>query len=62
MQIYYRGCLNFCNYSCSYCPFSKKVRSERILKQDREQLMRFVEHIERISYSGAVQIIPYGEV
>lgn len=61
MQLYYRGCLNFCNYSCSYCPFSKKIRSERILGQDKAQLMCFVEHIERISYSGAVQIIPYGE-
>ncbi len=60
-QIYYRGSLKFCNYSCGYCPFSKGKWSERERKQDREQLLQFVEKIEKSRFHGAVQIVPYGE-
>ena len=61
LQVYYRGCLQFCNYACSYCPFCKKTKSENNIKRDKEQLMRFVDRMEQLSFSGAVQIIPYGE-
>ncbi len=64
-QIYYRGSLDFCNYSCSYCPFSKKRRSRRRLKQDQDELLCFAGKIRMLSESGAfrgaVQIVPYGE-
>lgn len=60
-QIYYRGSLKFCNYSCSYCPFSKGKRSERQLSQDSEELSDFVDKLGESGFRGAVQIVPYGE-
>lgn len=60
-QIFYRGILDFCNYSCAYCPFSKKKESERNLERDHMQLFRFIREIERQEFDGAVQIVPYGE-
>lgn len=59
-QIFYRGLLKSCNYSCAYCPFSKHV-SERELKKDRVELERFVHFMEQRTDVGAVQIVPYGE-
>nr|MBP3598729.1 STM4011 family radical SAM protein [Eubacterium sp.] len=60
-HIFYRGSLSFCNYSCSYCPFSKGKGSERQLQQDREELTRFVDQLKVSEFRGAVQIVPYGE-
>lgn len=60
-QIYYRGSLNFCNYSCPYCPFSRKRESERQLEKDRKEWFRFVEEMEKCEFCGAIQIVPYGE-
>lgn len=63
-HIYYRGSLNFCNYACSYCPFSKKKGGVRQIERDREQLFRFVRTIRREAgrgFAGTVQIVPYGE-
>lgn len=61
-QWYYRGSLKSCNYSCSYCPFSKKRGSSREQQADREALFRFIEEIcSRQEVGGAVQIVPYGE-
>lgn len=42
-MILYRGSLKSCNYSCSYCPFSKHRMSERELQKDRQQWNFFVE-------------------
>ena len=59
---YYRGSLKSCNYSCSYCPFSKRKGSVKALQEDKEALFRFVEKIEQENaICGAVQIVPYGE-
>lgn len=60
-QIYYRGSLDFCNFSCSYCPFSKKKESKQVLQRDRKELFRFVHEIIRTGFNGAIQIVPYGE-
>lgn len=60
-QIYYRGSLRFCNYSCSYCPFSKEKESGSQLVEDERALFRFVERIGQKKFQGAVQIVPYGE-
>lgn len=60
-QIYYRGSLNFCNYSCPYCPFAKKKYSERQVCRDRQEWFRFVEYITNSGFDGAVQVVPYGE-
>lgn len=61
-QWYYRGSLKSCNYSCSYCPFSKKRGSDRERQADKEALFRFIERINgQQEFGGAVQIVPYGE-
>lgn len=61
-QWYYRGSLKSCNYSCSYCPFSKKRSSPQKLEKDRQQFFRFIEKLEeQKNTGGAVLIVPYGE-
>lgn len=61
-QWYYRGSLRSCNYTCSYCPFSKRRDSERNLQADREAWFRFVDTLcEKEKTVGAVQLVPYGE-
>ncbi len=65
----YRGFLKSCNYSCSYCPFSKHKSSSMELKKDEESLARFVGHISDINKEcddqkyriSGVMITPYGE-
>lgn len=59
-QIFYRGLLKSCNYSCDYCPFSKHI-SKRELEGDASALERFVKFVEQRTEVGAVQIVPYGE-
>lgn len=60
-QIYYRGSLRFCNYSCGYCPFSKEKESKSKLEEDGRELFQFVEEIGQKKFAGAIQIVPYGE-
>lgn len=63
-HIYYRGSLRFCNYDCSYCPFSKNQGSGAQLHRDRLQFSRFVRKIGQMGsegFCGTVQIVPYGE-
>lgn len=60
-QWYYRGSLRSCNYSCSYCPFSKRKDRERDLQADREAWFRFVDNMCGKETVGAVQVVPYGE-
>ena len=60
-QIFYRGYLKSCNYSCEYCPFSKHI-SQKELKKDLAQLEEFVTFMENNPLNaGAVMITPYGE-
>lgn len=60
-RIYYRGKLNSCNYSCSYCPFGKKSHLVATT-QDEQAWNRFITAIEQWK-GGPLQlfIIPYGE-
>ena len=61
-QWYYRGSLKSCNYSCSYCPFSKRKGSVTEKDKDKKALFQFVEAVEQSAQvEGAVQIVPYGE-
>lgn len=65
-QWYYRGSLDSCNYSCSYCPFSKKPKCTRKeLLKDEKSLVKFVDTVikktEETKKKCAVQIVPYGE-
>ena len=60
-RIYYRGKLNSCNYTCSYCPFGKKSHLTATT-QDEQAWNRFITAIEQWQ-GGPLQlfIIPYGE-
>lgn len=62
--IFYRGNLKSCNYSCSYCPFSKRRASASQLDKDRKSFERFCDSIEDRAQAfsvGAVFVVPYGE-
>lgn len=63
-QLYYRGVIKSCNYTCSYCPFSKHKHSQREQDQDKKALWDFTAFLcsggagqEAVS----VLITPYGE-
>ena len=60
-RIYYRGKLNSCNYTCSYCPFGKKSHLTATTL-DEQAWNRFITAIEEWK-GGPLQlfIIPYGE-
>lgn len=64
-QWYYRGSIQGCNFSCSYCPFSKKKDSAAALEKDKGELSRFVrymgENLTKCTPHNAVLIMPYGE-
>ena len=60
-QWYYRGSLKSCNYSCSYCPFSKRAYSRQNIQKDQEAFLRFTDHMVKQQNGGAVQVVPYGE-
>ena len=66
--IYYRGSIKSCNYTCKYCPFSRKKSDKQQLDRDRDELTRFVKRIEVLSngYFQNGQLVtimftPYGE-
>lgn len=62
--ILYRGSLKSCNYSCSYCPFSKHRDSEKELERDEIQWQRFIESLPgraRAWGIRALMVVPYGE-
>lgn len=61
-QWYYRGYLKSCNYSCHYCPFSKKRGNAREEQKDKQALFRFIARLNDFpDAAGAVLIVPYGE-
>ena len=60
-QIFYRGYLTSCNYTCGYCPFSKRKMTERQKERDKEALWKFIAQMEQENTKHAVQIVPYGE-
>lgn len=62
--VIYRGSIKSCNYSCSYCPFSKHRPLKGETEKDRNALERFCESISQRAETdniGAVMITPYGE-
>ena len=59
-NIYYRGSLSSCNYSCHYCPFAKTRNSRAQLRQDQQQLEQFTDWAQRPQRLG-VLITPWGE-
>ena len=60
-RILYRGCLDSCNYDCTYCPFAKYSASKQQLQQDEQQLNRFVNWVEAQTVPIRVLFTPWGE-
>ncbi len=60
-HIQYRGILDSCNYSCSYCPFSKRPHSPKKEAKDRLCLSRLLEQLKKETERFTFQIVPYGE-
>jgi MoaA/NifB/PqqE/SkfB family radical SAM enzyme len=65
LTLHYRGRLASCNYACSYCPFAKRRDTRATLRQDAEDLQRFVDWVGAQSlapFSGMrVMFTPWGE-
>ena len=65
IQWYYRGTLRSCNYSCTYCPFSKHADSFKEQEKDKRELARFTERFSMLlkeeAEGHAVFFMPYGE-
>lgn len=62
-KITYRGYLKSCNYTCFYCPFSKRLMSKNELEKDEEALYKFVKKLENIDFANPIDLFftPYGE-
>jgi len=62
-NIYYRGLLSSCNYSCSYCCFARKKPGKTELIKDEESLKKFCDFIDNTEFKNKVSIFftPYGE-
>ena len=59
-RIYYRGKLNSCNYTCSYCPFCKKSHPASTTMQDKQAWSRFIAAIEQWAGEALhLFVIPY---
>lgn len=63
VKITYRGSLSSCNYECTYCPFAKTINNSKQLKQDENELLRFIEWIESQEGKHSFEILftPWGE-
>lgn len=59
-QIYYRGLLRSCNYTCSYCPFGRKSPSGPT-SRDEQTWRRFVAAMAAWRSPVRLFLIPYGE-
>ena len=60
-HIQYRGFLDYCNFSCSYCPFSKKSYSLKKERMDRNCLFKLFLKLKKEKQPMTLQIVPYGE-
>jgi len=61
LTLLYRGSLESCNYSCSYCPFAKRRDSRATLARDAAEVARFVEWAAAQERPLRVLFTPWGE-
>ncbi|MDO4711267.1 MAG: STM4011 family radical SAM protein [Peptostreptococcaceae bacterium] len=59
-RVYYRGPIDFCNYSCSYCPFAKKKYSKEKLRSEKRSLDRLHRQLQTME-QVELMFTPYGE-
>lgn len=60
-DIYFRGRIDFCNYTCSYCPFAKNKASDILLKREELELEELYKYISSSEDDIRLFIAPYGE-
>lgn len=60
-DLYYRGSLSSCNYSCGYCPFAKTRNTRAELQHDRGQLQRFLAWTKDQEARLGILFTPWGE-
>lgn len=60
--IYYRNFLKYCNYTCSYCPFSKGNLDAISLKKEKKYLYKFIDYIKNSRHSFRLFFAPKGEL
>lgn len=60
-DVYYRGSLSSCNYSCGYCPFAKTRNTRAELEADRAQLLRFQRWTGQQTARLGILFTPWGE-
>ncbi len=62
-QLYYRGVLTSCNYTCGYCPFAKHAPSPAEVLRDQHALVAFTDAVARLPLDERLLILltPYGE-
>ena len=61
LSLLYRGTLESCNYTCSYCPFAKRKDSRARLQKDAAEVARFVHWVSTQQRSISVLFTPWGE-
>lgn len=61
LTLLYRGSLESCNYTCSYCPFAKRRDSRATLARDAAEVARFVAWAAGQSRPLRVLFTPWGE-
>jgi MoaA/NifB/PqqE/SkfB family radical SAM enzyme len=64
LNLFYRGHVSDCNYSCHYCPFALTRNSAEQRQLDQRDLARFVDWVEHNSSADrpmSILITPYGE-
>ncbi len=59
--LYYRNYLKSCNYSCRYCPFSKKKANEVKIEKDKKYLSLFLNYIKNSDEQFRIFFAPRGE-
>jgi len=60
-RILYRGSLTSCNFRCDYCPFAKTTNSLDELRQDAQEVQRFVDWVESVNRPLGILFTPWGE-
>ena len=61
LTLLYRGSLESCNYSCSYCPFAKRRDTRATLARDAAEVARFVAWAAGQARPLRVLFTPWGE-
>lgn len=61
LTLLYRGSLESCNYTCSYCPFAKRRDTRATLARDAAEVARFVDWATGQTRPLRVLFTPWGE-